>query len=299
MCLPLPVPAHLRRCLRKTPEQMPPSRRRPPIPPPSRSQSRSPRPARPRRTLLSQPRHAQPNRNQSLRPSSICDRRVAILPAQGSRSPHQGRPSKPPQTTQPPQVQPGSPDQPGSSNDGVTDLFAADPATVYKPLPGQDLDMDSFRSLDQPGAFTKPYLFDMASWTGVHSPSSASLRTSLWNAWFMTAAHGSASMEAPRLKKSPKSTTGGTLCTPMTGVAAYKVGLYSSFRILCAYFPTHNQAQSLLHKPILPPLVPTETSSVRGSLSQPTIAHHQEGIGIMDAQGSITPAPLTHHPDRL
>ena len=29
------------------------------------------------------------------------------------------------------------------------------------PLPGQDLDMDSFRSLLQPGAFTKAYVFDI------------------------------------------------------------------------------------------------------------------------------------------
>ena len=171
----------------------------------------------------------EPPPQQHLRPPES----QSFLPKEGD-PPIKAAPSKPPQTTQPPQVQPGSSDQPGSSNDGGSDLSAADSATVYKPLPGQDLDMDSFRSLDQPGAFTKPYLFDIGLWTGVRSPSSASLRPSLLNAWFMTAAPGSASTAAPRLKKSPKSTTGGTLCTPMTGVAAYKVGLSSSFRISCA-----------------------------------------------------------------
>ena len=30
------------------------------------------------------------------------------------------------------------------------------------PQSGQDLDIDVFRSLDQPGAFTQPYLFDIS-----------------------------------------------------------------------------------------------------------------------------------------
>ena len=37
------------------------------------------------------------------------------------------------------------------------------------------------------------------------------------------------------------------------------------------------------------PRVLTETSSARGSLSQPTIAHLLEGFGITDARGLITP----------
>ena len=70
-------------------------------------------------------------------------------------------PTKPPQTTQPSQGQPAPPDRPGSSKDGIQDLSSADPATVYMPQPGQDLDIVSFRTLDQPGASTKPYLFDI------------------------------------------------------------------------------------------------------------------------------------------
>ena len=71
-------------------------------------------------------------------------------------------PTKPPPTTQPSQSQPAPPDRPGSSNDGIQDLSSADPATVYMPQPGQDLDIAAFRALDQPGASTPPYLCDIS-----------------------------------------------------------------------------------------------------------------------------------------
>ncbi|CAE7345847.1 unnamed protein product, partial [Symbiodinium microadriaticum] len=57
-------------------------------------------------------------------------------------------------------------DDPASSHDAakddIQDLSSADPARVYRPQLGQDLDIDVLRSLDQPGAFTQPYLFDIS-----------------------------------------------------------------------------------------------------------------------------------------
>ena len=67
-------------------------------------------------------------------------------------------PTKPAQATQPSQGQPLAADRPGSSKDDVQNLSS----TVYMPQLGQDLDIDVFRSLDQPGAFTQPYLFDIS-----------------------------------------------------------------------------------------------------------------------------------------
>ena len=57
-------------------------------------------------------------------------------------------PTKPAQATQPPQEQPLPADRPGSSKDDPQDLSSADPASVYKPLSGQDLHIDAFRNLD-------------------------------------------------------------------------------------------------------------------------------------------------------
>ncbi|CAE7238129.1 unnamed protein product, partial [Symbiodinium sp. KB8] len=70
-------------------------------------------------------------------------------------------PAKPAQATQPSPGQPLPSDRPGSSKDDIQDLSSTDPASIYKPLSGQDLHIDAFRSLDQPGAFTQPYLFDV------------------------------------------------------------------------------------------------------------------------------------------
>ena len=98
-------------------------------------------------TRASAPQHLRPAESQSFLPKE-------------ADPPTKAMPTKPPQTTQPSQGQPAPTDQPGSSNDGQIDLSAA-PATVYMPLPGQDLDIDSFRALSQPGASTKPYIFDI------------------------------------------------------------------------------------------------------------------------------------------
>ena len=84
-----------------------------------------------------------------------------FLPKEGD-TPPKTAPSKPPQTTQPAPAAPASSGQPGHSSPRGPDLSTADPATVYMPLPGQDLDLDSFRCLDQPGASTKPYVFDIS-----------------------------------------------------------------------------------------------------------------------------------------
>ncbi|CAE7835285.1 unnamed protein product [Symbiodinium sp. KB8] len=46
-------------------------------------------------------------------------------------------------------------------DDDLQDLSSTDPASVYKPLSGQDLHIDAFRSLDQPGAFTVTQPFDV------------------------------------------------------------------------------------------------------------------------------------------
>ena len=70
-------------------------------------------------------------------------------------------PTKPSQATQQPQGQPSTADRPGSSQDNIQDLSLADPASVYQPQSGQDLDLDVIRSLNQPGAFTQPYVFDI------------------------------------------------------------------------------------------------------------------------------------------
>ena len=228
----------------------------------------------------------EPPPQQHLRPPES----QSYLPKEGDPQP-KAMPTKPPQTTQSPQDQPAPTDRPGSSNDALQDLSAADPATVYTPRPGQDLDIASFRALDQPGASTKPYIF--------HNHCSATLITSLSSACFLTAAHGSASTEAHRLQWSQNPTTGGIPCMPLTEAAAYKVGLCSSCRILCASFQTHHQAQSLLHKPTTQPRILPGTSSGRGSLYQPTIAHLLEDFGISDAREPTTHAPRTHPPGRL
>ena len=63
---------------------------------------------------------------------------------------------------QQPQGQPSPADRPGSSQDNIQDLSSADPASVYQPQSGQDIDLDVFRSLSQTGAFTQPYIFDIS-----------------------------------------------------------------------------------------------------------------------------------------
>ncbi|CAE7357861.1 unnamed protein product [Symbiodinium microadriaticum] len=78
-------------------------------------------------------------------------------PAQESEPLPKPMPAKPAQATQPPLRQPLPADRPASSKDDLQDLSSADPAMVYKPQVGQDLDIDAFRSRDQPGAF----LFDI------------------------------------------------------------------------------------------------------------------------------------------
>ena len=71
-------------------------------------------------------------------------------------------PKKPSQATQQPQGQPSPADRPGSSQDNIQDLSSADPASVYQPQSGQDIDLDVLRSLSQTGAFTQPYIFDIS-----------------------------------------------------------------------------------------------------------------------------------------
>ena len=71
-------------------------------------------------------------------------------------------PKKPSSATQQPQDQPSPADRPGSSQDNIKDLSSSDPASVYQPQSGQDIDLDVFRSLDQPGACTQPYIFDIS-----------------------------------------------------------------------------------------------------------------------------------------
>ena len=235
----------------------------------------------------------EPPPQQHLRPPES----QSFLPKEAD-PPIKAAPSKPPQTTQPPQVQPGSPDQPGSSNDGLKDLSASDPASVYMPLPGQDLDMDSFLSLLQPGAFTKPYVFDIGLLDGRAQPLFSQptykpiecmvFENRPWICYY----GGSPPKEVAQIDD-----WWHTMYADDGG--CYRVGLYSSYTISCAYFQIHNLAQSLRHKPMLQPRTPTETSSGRGSLSQPLVVPHPEGIGIKDAQGIITPAPLTHRPNRL
>ena len=98
----------------------------------------------------------EPPPQQHLRPPES----QTFLPKE-AQPPTKAMPTKPPPTTQPSQSQPAS-DLPGSSNDGIKDLSLADPATVYMPLSGQDLDIAAFRALDQPGASTLPYVFDIS-----------------------------------------------------------------------------------------------------------------------------------------
>ncbi|CAE7248498.1 unnamed protein product, partial [Symbiodinium microadriaticum] len=98
----------------------------------------------------------EPPPQQHLRPPES----QTFLPKEGDAQP-KPLPTKPPPTNQPTQDQPAPTDRPGSSKDASQDLSAADPARVYAPQPGQHLDIDSFRVLDQPGAATKPYIFDI------------------------------------------------------------------------------------------------------------------------------------------
>ena len=71
-------------------------------------------------------------------------------------------PQKPSQAPTQPQGQTTSADRPGSSRDNMPDLSLSDPAAVYQPQSGQDVDFDIIRSLDQPGASTKPYIIDLS-----------------------------------------------------------------------------------------------------------------------------------------
>ena len=81
MCLPLPVPVHLPRRLRKTPGQMPQ--------PPSLNQSRNLGPGRGGSGCADCGRHSRTETRASA-PATPAPAGVAILLAQGSRSPHQG-----------------------------------------------------------------------------------------------------------------------------------------------------------------------------------------------------------------
>ena len=100
------------------------------------------------------------DRSQSPRLSSIWAHRKISHFCTRKPIPQQRR-YPPAQTAQPTPAQPPPTDRPGSSTDGVPDLSSADPARVYMPQAGQDIDVESFRALLQPGAFTKPYLFDV------------------------------------------------------------------------------------------------------------------------------------------
>ena len=167
-CLPRLAPAcRLNRLgrLRRTPGQMPQNRKRPPrLPqPPSQNQPRNPKPAASAATDPTAQHTAspagtkpEPPPQQHLRPPES----QTFLPKENEPLP-KPMPAKPAQATQPPQGQPLPADRPGSSKDDLQDLSSTDPASIYKPLSGQDLHIDAFRSLDQPGAFTQPYLFDV------------------------------------------------------------------------------------------------------------------------------------------
>ena len=145
--------------LRKTPEQMPHNRSR------AHTPSSKPQPVQdPKATTAAEDptgpaaastagHKSEPPPQQHLRPPES----QTFLPKEAQPQ-TKAMPTKPPQ---PSQGQPAPPDRPGSSNDGIQDLSSADPATVYMPQPGQDLDIAAFRALDQPGASTPPYLFDI------------------------------------------------------------------------------------------------------------------------------------------
>ena len=72
------------------------------------------------------------------------------------------------------------------------------------------------------------------------SLSSDSLRPSPWSSWFGIAARGFASTAAPRLATPPRSTSGGTLCTPRTGGPACRVDL---IRLVCDPQPSQEPTQ--------------------------------------------------------
>ena len=82
-------------------------------------------------------------------PATFAPARVAVLFAQGIRATAQ---------TYAHQARPSHPTVPGTAASDSQDLSSADPARVYRP----QLDIDAFRSLDQPGAFTQRYLFDIS-----------------------------------------------------------------------------------------------------------------------------------------
>ena len=155
MCLPRLAPACRPNRFRRTPGRMQQNRRRPPSlpPPPSPNQPRSPRPLRQRQIPQRSLQPPQPGQNPSPHPSNICARpsRSPFCPRNPSHCPNPCPPSlpKPPNRPRDSRYQLTVPARPRMTS-------RADPATVYMPQPGQDLD------IDQPGAFTQPYLFDIS-----------------------------------------------------------------------------------------------------------------------------------------
>ena len=144
------------------------TRRRRRHPQPSLNPFRSLRPARAHRARLSPLPRAPKSRSRSLRPNSTCVR-------QNRR--HSGLNMPIPPSKRPLPSLPKHHNSLQGPRHHRANLDPADPATVYQPLSGQDIDTDSFRSLSQPGSFAKPYCLTFIFWIREHSLSSASLRS--------------------------------------------------------------------------------------------------------------------------
>ena len=226
----------------------------------------------------------EPPPQQHLRPPES----QSFLPKEAD-PPIKAAPSKPPQTTQPPQVQPGSPDQPGSSNDGLKDLSASDPASVYMPLPGQDLDMDSFRSLLQPGAFTKPYVFDISLLDRRAQP--------------LFSQPTYKPIECMVFENRPWICYyGGSPPNQVAQIDEWWYTMYADDGGCCLpgwpVFLIHDFVR--LFSDPQPSPEPTPQADTTASDSDGDFLRERfQGTGIKDAQGIITPAPLTHRPNRL
>ncbi|CAE7365697.1 unnamed protein product, partial [Symbiodinium sp. KB8] len=132
----------------------PPTKPQPAQPPKTTSETTPPTEQPPSSTTEQK---SEPPPQQHLRPPES----QSFLPKDSEPLP-KPMPKKPSQASTQPQGQATSADRPGSSQDNMPDLSASDPASVYQPQSGQDIDLDAIRSLDQPGASIKPYVIDIS-----------------------------------------------------------------------------------------------------------------------------------------
>ena len=168
-----------------------------------------------------------------------------------------------------------------------------------RPGPDRTLDLASFRALDQPGASTKPYIFDIDLLDRRAQP--------------LFSHPNYKPIECMIFDRRPWICFyGGSQPTVVAEADDWWYTMYTADGSCCLQgwpmFPLQDFARLFADPPPSPEPAtraddaascPQRTSSGRGSLSQPTTAHLLEDFGTSDAWAPTTHAPRTRPPDRL